>query len=140
MTQGNNFEDWSPSFMGPPTGPLRQEDLPVQPDLPRPPRWSGRTRVPATRPDNVYRNRPPVDILGDDNEDPFASRLVNQRPDTSHSPRRNGPPMSLDLAKMVQDGGAKIMNFLLSAAVSSTESAKGQIPMFPESENDNTET
>ena len=36
--------------------------------------------------------------------------------------------VSLDLEKMAQDGGAKLINFLLSAAVSSTVSAKEKIP------------
>ena len=84
--------------------------------------------MPATRSDNVYGNRPPVDILGDNDEDPFASRLENQRPGTSHGPGSNGLSTSPDLAKMAQDGGAQLINFLLSAAVSSTESAKGKIP------------
>jgi hypothetical protein len=86
-----------------------------------------------SRPDNVYGNRPPVDILTDNDDDPFQGpSQSSQRPGTSGGGSGNnqpsaGPSVSVDLAKMAQDGGAKLMNFLLSAAVSSAD-AKGKIP------------
>ena len=98
-----------------------------------PPRHLGRIRQPIFRPDNVYRNRPPVDILADNNDNPFQGPSQgNQSPGPSGSGSGNNQPSaglsaSADLTKMVQDGGANLTNFLLRAAVSSTD-AKGKIP------------
>ena len=89
-----------------------------------------------SRPDNVYGNRPPVDILTDNNDNPFQGpSQSSQRPGTSGGGSGNnqpsaGPSASADLAKMAQDGGAKLINFLLRAAVSSAD-AKGKIPDVP---------
>jgi hypothetical protein len=45
------------------------------PAAPNPPRRLGRIRQPVFNPDNVYGNRPPVDILGDnDNDDVLVHR------------------------------------------------------------------
>jgi Reverse transcriptase (RNA-dependent DNA polymerase) len=51
----------------------------------------------------------------------------NQSPGSSGSPSKAGPSETADLVKMVQDGGAGLINFLLRAAVSSAD-AKGKIP------------
>jgi Reverse transcriptase (RNA-dependent DNA polymerase) len=84
----------------------------------------GRIRQPVFRPDNVYRNQPPVDILAEDDDDD-SLWPQDQSPSPSGTPSK--PSRSAGLTKMVQDGGAGLMNFLLSAAVSSADD-KGKIP------------
>jgi Reverse transcriptase (RNA-dependent DNA polymerase) len=91
-------------------------------------RHLGRIRQPVFRPDNVYGNQPPVDILAEeDDEDginnPFWPR--DESPSPSGTPSK--PSQSAGLTKMAQDGGAGLINFLLRAAVSSAD-AKGKIP------------
>ena len=88
-----------------------------------PPRHSGRIRQPVFRPDNVYGNRPPVDILTDNDDDLFqrSTPRGNQSPGPSGGGSGNNQPMdnplvSVDLLKMAQDGGANLINFLLRAA------------------------
>ena len=116
-----------------PPSPIPSRHQPPASGLGAPPRRSTRMRQTTSRPDNVYGNRPPVDILGDRDDDPFQGPpQSSQRPGTSGGGSGNnqpsaGPSASADLAKMAQDGGAKLINFLLRAAVSSTE-AKGKIP------------
>ena len=117
-----------PPLMGVPTP--RQH----APDDMNPPRCSGRIGRPVNRPDNVYGNRPPVDILADRENDPFLGNTPrgNQSPGPSGGGSGNNQPMddpspSADLVKMAQDGGAELINFLLRAAASSTV-AKGKIP------------
>jgi hypothetical protein len=86
----------------------------------------GRIRQPVFNPDNVYGNRPPVDILGDNDNDNVFGPQENQSPGPSEKDAENiftTPPK----AQMFQDGGAKLINFLLRAAVSSAD-AKGKIP------------
>jgi hypothetical protein len=72
------------------------------------PRRSGRTRRPTNIPDNVYGNRASMNILDDDEEEFWG-------------------PSTSQVIKMAQDGGVKLINFLLNAAVSSAD-AKGKIP------------
>jgi hypothetical protein len=96
------------------------------PAAPNPPRHSGRIRQPVFNPDNVYRNRPPIDILGNNDDDDVFGPQGNQSPGPSEKDAENivtTPPK----AQMFQDGGAKLINFLLRAAVSSAD-AKGKIP------------
>ena len=139
-------EEWSFSRSPSPppmveSPPLRRTPSPRQPlveqiapdDL-SPPRHSGRTGRPVNRPDNVYRNRPPVDILADNDDDPFLGNTPpgNQSPGPSGDGSGNNQPidnpsMFADLVKMAQDGGADLINFLLRASASSTV-AKGKIP------------
>ena len=98
------------------------------PDFGNVPRRSGRQRKPTVRPDNVYRNKPPADIFAEDEDDPFTAPPSDPKPGPSGNPsgeERRAP--SADLTKMVQDGGAKLINFLLRAAVSSAD-ARGKIP------------
>ena len=121
---------WTPSRS--PSPPSRQPEHSVPlpaPDFGNVPRRSGRQRQPAVRPDNVYGNRPPVDILAENEDDPFTAPPSDQRPGPSGNPSSGGlhRAPSADLTKMVQDGGAKLINFLLRAAVSSTD-ARGKIP------------
>ena len=121
----------SPSPRASPRPPLVEPLL--APMDTNPPRRSGRIRQPVFRPDNVYGNRPPVDILADNNDDPFQGPSQgNQSPGPSNGGSGNnqpsaGPSASADLTKMVQDGGADLINFLIRAAVSSAD-AKGKIP------------
>jgi hypothetical protein len=95
---------WSPS-PSPPTPPRL---LPVVPspapvNTNPPVRHLGRIRQPVFRPDNVYGNQPPVDILADNNEDPFVLPR-DQSPGPSGGQSKAGPSKSADLTKMVQDG------------------------------------
>jgi hypothetical protein len=95
-------------------------------DETNPPSWSGRIRQPVFNPDNVYGNRPPVDILGDRDDSDVFGPQKNQRPGPSGRSAGN-VAVSTPEAQMFQDGGAKLINFLLSAAVLSAD-AKGKIP------------
>jgi hypothetical protein len=119
---------WSPSpSPSPPVSPRQPsvEPLPA-PVVTNPPRRSGRIRQPVFKPDNVYGNRPPVDILGDKDDDDVFGPPGNQSPGPSEKDAENivtTPPK----AQMFQDGGAKLINFLLRAAVSSAD-AKEKIP------------
>ena len=103
--------------------PERQQMMAEEPALPNPPRCSGRIRQPVILPDNVYGNRAPADVLGNDSDDDVFSE-PSRRP-------RPGPSMaqktelgtSSDLtqksditAKMVREGGAKLFNLLLKKA------------------------
>jgi hypothetical protein len=91
-----------------------------------PPRHLRRIRQPVFSPDNIYRNRPPVDILGErDDSDVFGLR-GNQRPGPSES-NTGDVAVSTPEAQMFQNGGAKLINFPLSATVSSAD-AKEKIP------------
>jgi Reverse transcriptase (RNA-dependent DNA polymerase) len=117
---------WSPS-PSPPVSPRQPsvEPLPA-PTETNPPRRSGRIRQPVFNPDNVYGNRPPVDILGDNDNDNVSGPQGNQSPGPSEKDAEN-IVMTTPKAQMFQDGGAKLINFLLRAAVSSAD-AKGKIP------------
>ena len=66
--------------------PPRRQPLVEQPapDTLNVPRCSGRVGRPVNRPDNVYGNRPPVDILADRDDDPFQGPSQgNQSPGPS---------------------------------------------------------
>ena len=89
------------------TSPPRQP--PVEPGAPgnmNAPGCSGIMGRPTTRPDNVYGNRCPVDILADLNEDFFQSETPqdNQSPGPSgdgsgNDQRIDSPDLFVDLAK-----------------------------------------
>ena len=65
---------------------------PDVPSLMNPEQHSGRTRRPAIRPDNVYRNQAPIDILADNDNDDITGPLTDQSPDHSGgAPGDNGP-------------------------------------------------
>jgi hypothetical protein len=76
----------------------------------------GRIRQPVFRPDNFYGNQPPVDILAEEEDDDASLWPWDKSP--SPSGALSKPSKSAGLTKMVQDGGAGLINFLLSAAVS----------------------
>jgi hypothetical protein len=101
------------------------EPLPA-PAKTNPPRHSGRIRQLVFNPDNVYRNRLPVDILGDNDNDNVFGPQGNQSPGPSEKDAEN-IVTNTQKAQMFQDGGAKLINFLLRAAVLSAD-AKEKIP------------
>jgi hypothetical protein len=111
----------------PPVSPRQPsvEPLPAPAET-NPPRCSGRIRQPVFNPDNVYGNRPPVDILGDNDNDNVFGPQGNQSPGSSEKDAEN-IVMNTPKAQVFQDGGAKLINFLLKAAVSSAD-AKGKSP------------
>ena len=98
------FQYWEPPQLPTPTQPAKQPVEPLrflQEPLENAPGHSDRIRVPATRPDNVYGNRPPVDIFGG------PQRNKSPGPSGSGTCPTNNPSSSMDLAKIAQDGGAK---------------------------------
>jgi hypothetical protein len=97
------------------------------------PRCSGHERRPVVRPDNVYGSQNPTQSEQMSNrefkkiiDDVPAPSGSSNRPDSSPH-KGKGKKRADYLVKMVQEGGAGLTNFLLSAAVSSA-SAKGIIP------------
>jgi Reverse transcriptase (RNA-dependent DNA polymerase) len=105
--------------------PSPSRPLPVPDNLNPFLRCSERIRQPVFRPDNVYGNQPPVDILAEDDDDDNSLWPRDQSPSPSGTPSK--PSKSAGLTRMVQDGGAGLINFLLRAAVSLAD-AKGKIP------------
>jgi Reverse transcriptase (RNA-dependent DNA polymerase) len=97
------------------------------------PRRSGRERRPVVRPDNVYGSQNPTQSEKMSNRE--FREIIDDVPAPSGSGNRlDSPPHEGKgkkhadyLVKMVQEGGAGLTNFLLSAAVSSAP-AKGEIP------------
>jgi hypothetical protein len=97
------------------------------------PRRSGHERRPVVCPDNVYRSRNPTQSEQMSNrqfreiiDDVPAPSGSGNRPD-SPPHEGKGKKHADYLVKMVQEGGASLIEFLLSAAVSSAD-AKGKIP------------
>ena len=86
---------WSPSQSRSLSAPPRQpavEPLPA-PAAMNPPRCAWRIRQPVFRPENVYGNRPPVDILADNDQDPFQGpSLRNPSPGPSGGGSGNNQP------------------------------------------------
>jgi hypothetical protein len=72
-------------------------------------RHLGRIRQSVFRPDNVYGNQPPVDILAEEDDDDESLWPQDQSPSPSKTPSK--PFKSAGLTKMVQDGGAGSINF-----------------------------
>ena len=98
------------------------------------PRTSGCERRPAICPDNVYRSQNPTQSEQMSNRE-FRDLIEGvSAPSGAPGNEPNSPPGEGQrteradyLVKMVQEGGADLIKFLLRAAVSSTE-AKGKIP------------
>jgi hypothetical protein len=116
-----NFPEALPSPSSQPA--VEQEQAPAAMN---PPRHSGRIRQPVFDPDNVYGNRPPVDILGNNDNDNVFGPWENQSPGPSEKNTGN-IVTTTPKAQILQDGGAKLINFLLRAAVSSAD-AREKIP------------
>jgi hypothetical protein len=120
----------------------RGVEIPYVPNLPpqpqegpsdSQPRRSGHERRPVVCPDNVYRSQNPIQSEQMSNRE-FREIIDNVPAPSGSSNRPDSPPhegkgkQRADyLVKMVQEGGASLTNFLLSAAVSSAP-AKGKIP------------
>ena len=111
-----------------PAAPRQPPNLVVNPL-----RRSGWQRQPITRPDNVYGDEAPVDIL--QNYDTFyVSRpSLDQSPDQQEGP--SGHMGSNDLtsvnnitANISQEGGAKLIYYLLSAAIQPSDRAGSDLP------------
>jgi hypothetical protein len=117
----------------------RGVELPYVPDSPpqpqegllgSQPRCSGRERRPVVHPDNVYRSRNPTQSEQMSNRE-FREIIDNvpalsgsgNKPDSSPHEGK-GKTCADYLVKMVQEGGASLTNFLLSAAVSSADAKK----------------
>ena len=96
------------------------------------PRASGCERRPAICPDNVYGSRNPTQSEQMSNRE--FRELIEGVPAPSGDNKPNSPPgegqrteRANYLVKTVQEGGANLINFLVRAAVSSTD-AKEKIP------------
>jgi Reverse transcriptase (RNA-dependent DNA polymerase) len=97
------------------------------------PRRSGCERRPVVCPDNVYESRNPTQSVQMSNRE--FREIIDDVPAPSGSGNRPVSPPHEEkgkkcadyLVKMVQEGGAGLINFLLSAAVLSAP-AKGKIP------------
>jgi Reverse transcriptase (RNA-dependent DNA polymerase) len=116
-----NFPEAPPSPSRQPA--VKQEQAPAKINSPR---HSGRIRQPVFNPDNVYGNRPPVDILGNSDDGNVFGPWGNQSLGSSGKDTGN-IVMTTPKAQILQDGGAKLINFLLRAAVSSAD-AREKIP------------
>ena len=88
--------------------------------------------MPATRPDNVYGDRAPADIL-DEDDDTFFSPDGDKRPGPSGSHAEN-LGVSFDTsqtdvtAKIAQERGAKVIILLLNkAAIKPSSQASGEL-------------
>jgi Reverse transcriptase (RNA-dependent DNA polymerase) len=98
------------------------------------PRRSGHTRQPVVRPDNIYGNQNPIESEQMSNQG--FQRLTEGVPAPSGSSNRPKSPPSEGkgkqradyLAWIVQEGGAGLINFLLSATVKPTDGAGGKLP------------
>ena len=79
-------------------------------------------RQPVIIPDNVYGNHAPADILSNDSDDVFSEPSRRPRPGPSMAQKTElGTSSDLTqksdiMAKMVQEGGAKLFNLLLKKA------------------------
>jgi hypothetical protein len=125
-----------------PTRDERGEELPYIPDpQPQPQeglsgsqsKCSSRERRPVVHPDNVYGSRNPTQSEQMSNRE--FRKIIDDVPEPSGSGNRPDSPLHegkgkehVDyLVKIVQEGGASLIKFLLRATVSSTD-AKGKIP------------
>ena len=102
---------------------LERQQMPAeQPALLNPPRHLGQIRQPVIPPDNVYGNRAPADILGNDSDDVFSEPSRCCRPGPSMAQNTElGTPSDLtqkpdNTAKIVWEGGAKLFHLLLKKA------------------------
>jgi Reverse transcriptase (RNA-dependent DNA polymerase) len=98
------------------------------------PRCSGRARQPVVCPNNIYGNQNPIESEWMSNQG--FQRLTEGVPAPSGSGNRpESPPYEGKgkkradyLAWIVQEGGAGLINFLLSSAVKPTDGAGGKLP------------
>ena len=98
-----------------------------------PPRHSGWQRQPVTRPDNVYRDEAPIDILWRYDTFDVSRPLSDQSPDQQEGPSGHVGSNDLTLADNItanisQEGGAKLIYYLLSATIQPSDRAGGDLP------------
>ena len=99
-----------------------------------PPWHSGQQRQPAIWPDNVYRDEAPVDILRHYDAFNVTEPPADQSPDHEEGPSSGGvssalaPPGNSIEANISREGGAKLIYYLLSAAVQPLNGAGGDLP------------
>jgi hypothetical protein len=99
------------------------------------PRRSGRERRPAICPDNVYGSQNPIQSEQMSSQSfenlmegvPAPAQVPSSRPDTPPGKGKGKRHADYLVSNMVAKGGADLIKFLLSAAVSSAP-AKGKIP------------
>jgi hypothetical protein len=98
------------------------------------PRCSSRTTRPVVCLNNLYGNQAPVDTK--QMTDTEFQRLTSGVPAPSGSQSRSQSPQNTGkgkqkadyLARIEQEGGASLINFLLSATVKPTDGAGGKLP------------
>ena len=98
-----------------------------------PPQRSGRQQQPIHWPENVYGDEAPIDILWNYDAFDVSRPSSDQSPDQQEGP--SGHMGSNDLtsvdsimANISWEGGAKLIYYLLSAAVQPSERAGGDLP------------
>ena len=114
--------------------PLQPPQLQEEPSGSQP-RCSNCERRPAIHPDNVYGSQNPTQSEQMSSQEfreiiegvPAPSEAPGNRPDFPPAKEKGKKCADYLVNKMVQEGGANLINFLLRAAVSSTD-AKGKIP------------
>ena len=97
------------------------------------PRCSSRTTQPVVHPDNLYENQAPTDTEQMTDTEfqrlmggvPAPSRLRNHSKSPQTGKRKNRADY---LARIEQEGGAGLIDFLLSAAIKPTDGAGGKLP------------
>ena len=97
------------------------------------PLWcSSRWRRPVNLPNITYRNKAPIDIFGWTDNTSVLRPHSDQRPDPSQGPSRNMDsvlhPMGTLMANTLWEWGAKLINYLLSAAIQPSDGAGGKFP------------
>jgi hypothetical protein len=98
------------------------------------PRRSGRSTQPVVYPDNLYGNQAPVDTK--QMTDTEFQRLTSGVPAPSSSQSQSQSPQNTGkgkqkadyLARIEQEGGAGLINFLLSATIKPTDGVGGKLP------------
>ena len=96
------------------------------------PHHSSRLRRPVVRPDNTYRDEAPIDVFGQTSDTGDLRPLSNQSPDCGEGPSRSMGsvlhPQGHLMANISQEGGAKLIYYLISAAVQPLDGAGGNLP------------
>jgi hypothetical protein len=98
------------------------------------PRRSGHARQPVVHPDNIYGNQNSIESEWMSNQG--FQRLTEGVPVPSGSGNRpesppyegKGKKRANYLARIMQEGGAGLINFLLSAAIKPTDGAGEKLP------------
>ena len=93
---------------------------------------SSRLRRPVIRPDNTYRDEAPIDVFGHTSNTGDLRPRDDQSPDCGEGPSRSMGsvlhPQGHSMANISQEGGAKLIYYLISAAVQPLDGAGGNLP------------